>query len=98
VDIATKQHLSRRYRERIVDVRLAEVKTVIDRGIERGDLRRDTNVRLAHDDHRTAVLLAPLQGRAARQQARERDRRRGDACVFSGLSRRTGSRVIDAFS
>jgi AcrR family transcriptional regulator len=53
--IATKPHLSRTYRERIVDVRLAEVKTVIDRGIERGDLRPDTNVRLAHE-----LLIGPL--------------------------------------
>ena len=55
--IATKPHLSRTYRERIVDLRLAEVKTVIDRGIERGDLRPDTNVRLAHE-----MLIGPLCG------------------------------------
>ena len=54
-DIATKPHLSRTYRERIVDVRLAEIKTVIDRGIERGELRPDTNVRVAHE-----LLVGPL--------------------------------------
>ncbi len=54
-DIATKPHLGRIYRERIVDVRLSEVKTVIDRGIARGDLRPDTDVRLAHE-----LLVGPL--------------------------------------
>jgi AcrR family transcriptional regulator len=54
-DIATKPHLGRVYREQIVDLRLAEVKTVIDRGIARGDLRPDTDVRLAHE-----MLVGPL--------------------------------------
>jgi AcrR family transcriptional regulator len=54
-DIATKPHLGRIYRERIVDLRLAEIKTVIDRGIERGDLHPDTNVRVAHE-----LLVGPM--------------------------------------
>jgi len=54
-EIATKPHLSRAYRERIVDVRLEEVKSVIERGIARGDLRPDTDVRLAHE-----LLVGPL--------------------------------------
>jgi AcrR family transcriptional regulator len=54
-DIATKPKLGRIYREKIVDVRLAEVKTVIDRGIARGDLRPDTDVRIAHE-----LLVGPL--------------------------------------
>jgi len=54
-EIATEPHLSRAYRERIVDVRLAEVKSVIDRGIARGDLRPDTDVRVAHE-----LLVGPL--------------------------------------
>src|SRR5262249_14149224 len=53
--IATKPHLSRTYRERIVDLRLAEIKTVIDRGIARGDLRPDPTWRLAHE-----MLIGPL--------------------------------------
>jgi hypothetical protein len=48
-DIATKPRLSRIYREQIVDRRRAEVKTVIDRGIARGDLRPDTDVSIAHE-------------------------------------------------
>jgi AcrR family transcriptional regulator len=54
-EIATKPHLARIYRESIVDKRLAEVKTVIDRGIGRGDLRADTDVRLTHE-----LLVGPL--------------------------------------
>ena len=37
------------YQERVVDVRLREMGEVIARGIARGDLRADTNVRLAHE-------------------------------------------------
>ena len=48
-EIATRPALARMYQERVVDVRLREVGEVIARGIERGDLRADTNVRLAHE-------------------------------------------------
>ena len=54
-DIATNPHLAQVYREKIVDKRLAEVKTVIERGIARGELRADTDVRLAHE-----LLVGPL--------------------------------------
>ena len=54
-EIATKPHLARAYRERIVDLRLAEVKSAIDRGIARGDLPPDTDVRVAHE-----LLVGPL--------------------------------------
>jgi hypothetical protein len=43
------------YREKIVDKRLAEIKIVIHRGIARGDLRDDTDVRLTHE-----LLVGPL--------------------------------------
>jgi AcrR family transcriptional regulator len=48
-EIATNPDLARTYRERVVDLRLAEIKTVVDRGIERGDLRPDTDVRVVHE-------------------------------------------------
>jgi AcrR family transcriptional regulator len=54
-DIATKPQLGRIYRERIVDVRRSELKTVIDRGIARGDFRPDTDVWVAHE-----LLIGPL--------------------------------------
>src|SRR5262245_21726855 len=53
--IATNPQLGRIYREQIVDLRLQELKTVIDRGIARGDLRPDTDVRIAHE-----LLVGPL--------------------------------------
>jgi AcrR family transcriptional regulator len=54
-DIATKPQLAQVYREQIVDKRLAEVKVVVDRGIARGDLRPDTDVRVVHE-----LLVGPL--------------------------------------
>ena len=48
-EIATNPDLARTYRERVIDLRLAEIKTVVDRGIERGDLRPDTDVRVVHE-------------------------------------------------
>lgn len=54
-DIATKPHLGRIYRERIVDVRRSELKTVIDRGIARGDFRPDIDLWVAHE-----LLIGPL--------------------------------------
>jgi hypothetical protein len=72
-EIATSPELGRIYRERIVDTRLAEVKTIIDRGVERGDLRPDTDVRVAHEllvgplFYRLLFSGAPLNKRHARQ-------------------------------
>jgi AcrR family transcriptional regulator len=54
-EIATRPELARTYREQIVDLRLADVQTVIDRGIARGELRADTDVRVAHE-----LLVGPL--------------------------------------
>jgi AcrR family transcriptional regulator len=72
-EIATKPELGRTYRERVVDLRLAEIKTVIDRGIERGDLRPDTDVRVVHElligprYYRLLFSGAPLNRKHARQ-------------------------------
>jgi AcrR family transcriptional regulator len=54
-DIATQPHLGRTYRERIVDVRREELKTVIDRGVARGDFRPSIDVWVAHE-----LLIGPL--------------------------------------
>ena len=56
--IATNPDLGLIYRERIIDVRLAEVAEIVKRGIERGDLRPDTDVRVAHE-----LLIGPLMYR-----------------------------------
>lgn len=53
--IATDPELAREYRERVVEPRRAQLRPVIERGIARGDLRRDTDVNLVHE-----VLLGPV--------------------------------------
>ena len=72
-EIATRPDLSRQYVERIVNVRMAELKTVIDRGIERGDLRQDTEVRLVHE-----LLIGPLYYRLLFSKAPMNRRHRED--------------------
>ena len=54
-DLATDPDLARAFRERVVAVRLAEVKRVFERGIERGDLRPDADFELAHE-----LLFGPV--------------------------------------
>jgi hypothetical protein len=53
--IATEPELSRIYREQVVEPRQEQLRPVIERGIARGDLRPDTDVRLAHK-----LLLGPV--------------------------------------
>ena len=48
-EIATRPELSRIYQQRVVEVRLRAMDELVARGIERGDLRPNTNVRLAHE-------------------------------------------------
>lgn len=57
-EIATNPKLGQTYRERIIEVRWDEIRTIIARGIERGDLRPDTDVRVAHE-----LLIGPLMYR-----------------------------------
>jgi AcrR family transcriptional regulator len=54
-EIATNHELGRAYREQFIEPRLAQLERVIARGVERGDLRPDTNVRLAHE-----LLVGPV--------------------------------------
>jgi AcrR family transcriptional regulator len=56
--IAESGELSRVYREQFVEPRLVQLGRVISRGIERGDLRPDTDVRLAHE-----LLIGPVMYR-----------------------------------
>ena len=48
-EIATRPELGRAYQARVVELRLAEIGEVVARGIERGDLREDTDVRVLHE-------------------------------------------------
>ena len=57
-EIATNPNLGQTYRDRIIKVRWDEISTIIARGVERGDLRPDTDVRVAHE-----VLIGPLMYR-----------------------------------
>jgi AcrR family transcriptional regulator len=56
--IASNGELSRNYREHTIEPRLQQLTHVIHRGIERGDLRPDTDVRLAHE-----LLIGPVMYR-----------------------------------
>jgi AcrR family transcriptional regulator len=48
-EIGAGGDLSRTYREQFIQPRLEQLETVVRRGVERGDLRPDTDVRLAHE-------------------------------------------------
>jgi AcrR family transcriptional regulator len=54
-DLATNPDLGRAYREMVVEPRVADLTTIVERGIERGDLRPDTDVRQAHE-----LLIGPI--------------------------------------
>jgi len=54
-EIATEPELARVYREQVVEPRRAQLAPVIERGIARGDLRPDADVRLMHE-----LLVGPI--------------------------------------
>jgi AcrR family transcriptional regulator len=54
-DLAADPELARRFREQVVATRVAEVHRLVDRGIARGDLRRDTDRELFHE-----LLFGPV--------------------------------------
>jgi AcrR family transcriptional regulator len=54
-EIAGNRELSYTYREQFIEPRLAQLGQVISRGIQRGDLRADTDVRLTHE-----LLVGPV--------------------------------------
>jgi len=53
--IAADPELSRVYRGQVVEPRREQLRPVIERGIARGDLRPDTDVRIVHE-----LLVGPL--------------------------------------
>jgi AcrR family transcriptional regulator len=57
-EIASNSELSRTYREQTVEPRLEQLRLVVERGVQRGDLRPDTDVRLAHE-----LLIGPVMYR-----------------------------------
>jgi AcrR family transcriptional regulator len=54
-EIATEPELARVYREQVVEPRREQLRPVIERGIARGDLRPDTDLRLVHE-----LLVGPI--------------------------------------
>ena len=54
-EIATTPELGAVYREQVVEPRRRQLAPVLERGIARGDLRKDTDLRLMHE-----LLLGPL--------------------------------------
>jgi AcrR family transcriptional regulator len=54
-EIAGNNELSQRYRAQFIEPRLGQLGLVIGRGIERGDLHPDTDVRLVHE-----MLVGPV--------------------------------------
>jgi AcrR family transcriptional regulator len=54
-DLATDDVLATAFRRQVVGARLAEVKRLVDRGVERGDLRPGPDYQLAHE-----LLFGPI--------------------------------------
>ena len=54
-ELATDPALAKSFQERVVAMRVAEVRRLLDRGIARGDLRPDADVELAHE-----LLFGPV--------------------------------------
>ena len=54
-EIATEPELARVYRDQVVEPRREQLRPVIERGIARGDLRPDADVRLVHE-----LLVGPI--------------------------------------
>jgi AcrR family transcriptional regulator len=54
-EIATHPDLGRVYREQVVEPRRETLRPVIERGVARGDLRPDTDLRIVHE-----LLLGPV--------------------------------------
>jgi AcrR family transcriptional regulator len=54
-ELATNPELAKSFQEQVVAARLAEVRRIVDLGIERGDLRPDTDYELAHE-----LLFGPV--------------------------------------
>ena len=54
-DLATDPELGRSFRERIVALRVSEVRRIVDRAVQRGEVRPDLDVDLIHE-----LLFGPV--------------------------------------
>ncbi len=82
-DLATDPELARAFQDRIVAMRLGEVRRVIQRGIDRGHLRADTDPELAHE-----LLFGPVYYRLLLS----------GAPLDKGLAERIVDAVLPAFT
>ncbi|MCW3063746.1 MAG: hypothetical protein JWN32_918 [Solirubrobacterales bacterium] len=82
-DLAADPELARAFRERVVATRVAEVHRLVERGIERGDLRPDTDRELMHE-----MLFGPVYYRLMLSGAPLED----------GLAERVVDAVLPAFA
>jgi AcrR family transcriptional regulator len=82
-DLAADPELARAFRERVVAARFAEVRRLVERGIERGDLRPDTDLELAHE-----LLFGPVYYRLLLS----------GAPLEAGLAERVVDAVLPAFA
>jgi AcrR family transcriptional regulator len=57
-DVATDPQLGHYYRERVIALRMAEIRRLVDRGIERGELRGDVDIDTLHE-----MLFGPIYHR-----------------------------------
>jgi AcrR family transcriptional regulator len=54
-ELATNDELSQRFKDQVVALRVSEVRRIVERGIERGELRPDIDVDLLHE-----LLFGPV--------------------------------------
>jgi|SRR4051794_17750192 AcrR family transcriptional regulator len=72
-ELATNTELSQRFKDQVVALRVSEVRRIVERGIERGELRPDTDVELLHElmfgpvYYRLLLTGRPLERKFARQ-------------------------------
>jgi AcrR family transcriptional regulator len=82
-DLASDPGLATAFQERVVTMRIAEADRLLARGIERGDLRPDTDVELAHE-----LLFGPVYYRLLLS----------GAPLDAGLAARVVDAVLRAFA
>jgi hypothetical protein len=81
-ELAANPPLAKSFQQRVVAMRIAEVRRIVERGIARGDLRADADIELAHE-----LLFGPVYYRLLLS----------GAPLEEGLARRIVDAVLPAF-
>jgi AcrR family transcriptional regulator len=81
-ELAANPPLAKSFQQRVVAMRIAEVRRIVERGIARGDLREDADIELAHE-----LLFGPVYYRLLLS----------GAPLEEGLARRIVDAVLPAF-